>query len=225
MDGATVRYLGPVGPDSDARRGPLTSWTGWDVRGGAAAGVDAVETLARLPDVGSGADARYELIAVAARGFRPPQFLRSFELPDKMGAEGQLAEEEWPDRLKPAWSVLYRRVAETAPASVTPYAIYLLGVNPPTDITSAELDVFNDFYTHVHMPEVADRRHALRAERYELVRETRSPYRGAPRFLAVYELDQAAAANRRHVGPPYAAGPDVWQRHTTPWRLWYRRVG
>jgi hypothetical protein len=115
-------------------------------------------------------------------------------------------------------------VAETAPVVVEPYGIYLLGVDPPADATDDDLDVFNDFYTNVHLPEVAARRHALRAARYELVREVKPPYPGAPRFLAVYEVDEQAASNRRHSGPPYAKGPDVWQRHKTPWRLWYRRL-
>jgi hypothetical protein len=115
-------------------------------------------------------------------------------------------------------------VAEIGPAVVAPYAIYLLGVNPPAGATDQDLDVFNDFYTNVHLPEVAERRHALRAVRYELLREVRPPYQGAPRFLAVYEVDEEAASNRRHVGPPYSAGPEVWQGHTTPWRLWYRRL-
>jgi hypothetical protein len=115
-------------------------------------------------------------------------------------------------------------MVETGPASVAPYAIYLLGVNPPEGSTDEELDVFNEFYTNVHLPEVAERRHALRAVRYELLRELRPPYQGAPRFLAAYEVDEGASSVRRHVGPPYAKGPDVWQRHTTPWRLWYRRL-
>ena len=106
-----------------------------------------------------------------------------------------------------------------------PYAIYLLGVNPPAEVTEAELEVFNDFYTTVHLPEVAARRHALRAERYELVREVRAPYTGAPRFVAIYEVDEEAASRRRHTGPPYATGPEVWKAHKTPWRLWYRRLG
>lgn len=106
-----------------------------------------------------------------------------------------------------------------------PYAIYLLGVNPPTDVTDEELIVFNDFYTNVHLVEVAERRHALRAVRYELVEAIKAPYLGAPRFLAAYEVDETSASQRRHVGPPYSKGPAVWQGHSTPWRLWYRRLG
>jgi hypothetical protein len=120
--------------------------------------------------------------------------------------------------------VEYAQIAETAPVGLPPYAIYLLGVNPPDGATDAELDVFNDFYTKVHLWEVAERRHALRAARYERAQVIIPPAKGAPRFLAVYEVDEAGASQRRHVGPPYSAGPEVWQRHTTPWRLWYRTI-
>jgi hypothetical protein len=203
--------------------GPLTSWTGWDVRGSASDWLPAAETFARWAPQALDAGAHYELLAVAARGFRPPQFLSTVNLAGE--DESELVEQEDGDRgLKQTWSLLYRRVAEIGSSSVAPYAIYLLGVNPPPGTTGDELDVFNDFYTNVHLPEVAERRHALRAERYELVREVRPPHRGAPQFLAVYEVDEQAASNRRHSGPSYASGPQVWQRHTTPWRLWYRRL-
>jgi hypothetical protein len=198
--------------------GPVTAWSGWDVRGGAAA--DTAEALAHSFPRGSDAEEAYELLAVAARGFRPPRFLSIADLPgtgdDDYGEEGR-------EGLRTTWSLLYRRVAETGPALAAPYGIYLLGVNPPADMTDADLEVFNDFYTNVHMPEVAERRHALRGVRYELLREIRPPYQGAPQFLAVYEVDEAGASNRRHIGPPYTSGPEVWQRHRTPWRLWYRR--
>ncbi len=116
----------------------------------------------------------------------------------------------------------YRQLAETTAAVRVPYAIYLLGVNPPEDATEPDLEEFNDFYTRVHLVEVAERRHALRAVRYEVDRVLDAPPKGAPRFLAVYEVDEAGAAQRRHVGPPYEKGPPVWRAHTTPWRLWYR---
>ena len=167
-------------------------------------------------------NAHYELIAVAARGFRPPRFLSTAEVPDRDHIDPET--ERGYESLRPTWTLVYRQVAETSPASVAPYGIYLLGVDPPADATEEDMEVFNDFYTNVHLPEVAERRHALRAARHELEREVKPPYRGAPRFLAVYEVDERAASHRRHAGPPYATGPDVWQRHTTPWRLWYRRL-
>jgi hypothetical protein len=203
--------------------GQVTSWTGWDVRGGASAQPDAADAFVQtaLQDLGS--DARYELIAVAARGFRPPRFVRTVDLEDGQTGIQDETESSF-DGFRQTWSLLYRRVAETSPAAGAPYAIYLLGVNPPPDATDEDLDVFNDFYTNVHLPEVAERRHALRAVRYELLQEVRPPYKSAPQFLAVYEVDEEAASVRRHVGPPYASGPEVWQRHTTPWRLWYRRL-
>jgi hypothetical protein len=165
----------------------------------------------------------FELLAVAGRGFRPPGFLSVVDIAESPDAAD---EDEMPDRpgLRSTWSLLYRPIAETAPAGVAPYAIYLLGVDPPADAQDEDLVEFNAFYTDVHLPEVAERRKALRAVRYELVDAVRPPYNGAPRFLAVYEVDEESAANRQHSGPKYSSGPDVWQRHTTPWRLWYRRL-
>jgi hypothetical protein len=202
--------------------GLLTVWTGWDVRGGASGEPAAVEAFAASAMNRPDASAHYELLAVAGRGFRPPRFLSTTQVHE--GNPADPATERDHEALRPAWSLLYRPVAETGPATIFPYAIYLLGVNPPADATDHDLRIFNDFYTEVHLPEVAERRHALRAERYELVRAVKPPYKGAPQYLAVYEVDEEAASNRRHVGPPYATGPEVWQRHKTPWRLWYRRL-
>ncbi len=201
----------------------LVGWTGWDLRTGANADPDAARQFARSAPGDPASGGRYELLAVAARGFRPPAFLSATQAGGGAGA-AKVAQEPDQPGLRRTWSLLYRTVAETAPAEVVPFAIYLLGVNPPSDATEDELVVFNDFYTDVHLPEVAERRHALRAVRYELVEAVRSPYQGAPRFLAAYEVDEESAANRRHSGPPYATGPEVWQRHKTPWRLWYRRL-
>jgi hypothetical protein len=207
--------------------GPLTSWTGWDVRGGASAGPGAAEAFEQQAPPEPTEEARYELIAVAARGFRPPRFLRNVERPEQPGPAPSRVEEAEPadpPGLRQTWSLRYRRIMESGPRVTPPYAIYLLGVNPPDDATPAELEVFNEFYNTVHLPEVVERRRALRAVRYELVEEVRAPYQGAPRFLAAYEVDEESASNRRHHGPPYSSGPDVWQRHKTPWRLWYRRL-
>jgi hypothetical protein len=201
---------------------PFTWWTGWDVRGGASADSSAAEQFTRSAPQDPGEGDHYELLAVAARGFRPPKLLSAVHSTERTGST-EVEEADHPG-LRLTWSLLYRSVAETAPAEVAPFAIYLLGVDPPADATDEDLVAFNDFYTNVHLPEVAERRRALRAVRYELVDAVRPPYQGAPRFLAVYEVDEESAANRRHSGPKYASGPDVWQRHKTPWRLWYRRL-
>jgi hypothetical protein len=200
----------------------VVSWRGWELRTGARAVAQATETFERSTPPFPNEETRYELLAVAARGFHPPQALSAKVVPDRDH------EDPDPDEvpgLRLAWSVLYREIAETAPATHRPYAIYLLGVNPPEDASTTDLVTFNDFYTNVHLMEVAERRHALRAVRYELIEEVKAPYLGAPHFLAVYEVDESSASQRRHVGPPYSAGPEVWRRHKTPWRLWYRRLG
>lgn len=196
-----------------------TWWTGWDLRTGARALPEAMEEFDRSAPPFPSDEARYELLAVAGRGFHPPQALSSTaERP------GDVDSNEFPG-LRMVWSVLYAQIAQTAPATERPYAIYLLGVNPPSDVSASELATFNDFYTNVHLVEVAERRHALRAVRYELIEEVKAPHLGAPRYLATYEVDESSASHRRHVGPPYSKGPEVWQRHSTPWRLWYRRLG
>jgi hypothetical protein len=200
----------------------VVAWSGWDPRSGAHAVPEALKKFEAAAPPFPNSDARYDLLAVAARGFRPPQALTATSVED--GNREVLNADEFPG-LRLTWTTLYRQIAETAPMRQRPYAIYLLGVNPPADVSDAELETFNDFYTNVHLVEVAERRHALRAVRYELIEEIKAPYLGAPRFLAVYEVDEQSAAQRRHVGPPYSTGPDVWQRHSTPWRLWYRRLG
>jgi hypothetical protein len=200
-----------------------TSWNGWDLREGRNADSRAVDEFVRTAPKFPSVETRYELLAVAGRGFRPPAFLVAIdhEQRDRFDA----IEDDPPRGLRESWSTLYRQIAETSPATGQEFAIYLLGVNPPDDVSESDLDTFNEFYTNVHLVEVAERRHALRAVRYELIEEARAPYHGAPRFLATYEVDESSAAQRRHVGPPYSSGPDVWQRHATPWRLWYRRLG
>jgi hypothetical protein len=200
----------------------VVSWRGWDLRTGARANPRAAEEFERSAPPFPSPESRYGLLAVAARGFHPPQAL-SANVGKEVDREDPNAD-VFPGYRR-VWSVLYRQIAETVPPTQRPYAIYLLGVNPPDDASGTELATFNDFYTTVHLLEVAERRHALRAVRYELVDEIQPPHLGSPRYLAAYEVDESSASHRRHVGPPYSAGPAVWQRHTTPWRLWYRRLG
>lgn len=198
----------------------LTVWAGWDVRGG----VSPQEGLKAFVDQGgwNRNEERYELLAVAARGFRPPRFLSRTET----GSDPSELEVPFAAALRQTWSMRYRRVRDSRGESgPPPYAIYLLGVNPPTNASPEDLIVFEKFYVDVHVREVAERRNALRAVPHTLVDVVKPPYKGAPTFLTAYELDEASASVRRHVGPPYSPGPDVWQRHSTPWRLWFKRLG
>jgi len=219
-----------VVPDAD--RTSLTSFTGWEVRGGASAGPGAGDTQALSQAIPGRTVECYELLAVTARGFGPPRFLTIAEESevaegDPEGDRNEAGSDALPDLagFRRPWSLLYRRIVESGPQVVAPFAIYLLGVDPPPGAGDDDLEEFDDFYTNVHLPEVAERRRALRAVRYELEREVKSPYRGAPRFLAIYEIDEAGSSQRRHTGPPYSKGPEVWQGHKTPWRLWYRLLG
>lgn len=207
---APVPTIGAVTNASTAP-GDLVLWQGWEPR----RAVDLEEAVALLSTPARGGEL-FVLDGVAARGFRPPRLLTVTPVVDVTGLE-----QEAPAELRRVWAVTYRQIAETASRQSVPYAVYLLGVNPPDGISPEQLAEFNEFYTSVHLREVAERRHALRAVRYERVDEIKPPYPSAPSYLATYELDEASAAVRRHSGPAYSRGPAVWQQHTTPWRLWY----
>src|SRR5271170_684979 len=126
----------------------FTSWTGWDLRGGRAGDPHAAEEFANTAPTYPNAESRYELLAVAGRGFRPPGFLVSVNFEQKVEATSP------PDNtylgLRQTWSTVYQQIAETNPAQEKPFAIYLLGVNPPADLSAKDLKIFNDFYTNVH---------------------------------------------------------------------------
>ncbi len=186
-------------------------WQGWEPR----RGTDLELAISLLTAPGNPGEL-FVLDGVAARGFRPPRLLTVAP-----AVNATALEDETPAELRRVWAVTYRQIAETAPRQSVPHAIYLLGVNPPDGLSPDELADFNRFYTDVHLREVAERRHALRAVRYELADEIKPPYPSAPSYLAAYELDADSAAVRRHTGPAYSPGPTVWQKHTTPWRLWY----
>jgi hypothetical protein len=141
------------------------------------------------------------------------------ELPGLPGAP-----KAWSEGTTIGWSLLYRYVTETGPASAPPHAIYMVGVNPPPGINDEDRATFLEFYTNVHVPEVAKRRRCTRATVFELDRELLSPKEGSPQFLGIYEVADAASVVTRHVGFGYARGPSVWEKHKTAWRLWYRRV-
>jgi hypothetical protein len=204
--------------EEDTSAPGLTTWAGWDVRGGVSPGEGSMAFVTK--EGWDDNEERYELMAVAARGFRPPRFLSRTEIyPDSSESESPFGAV-----LRQTWSMRYQRVRAVSGEVVPPYAIYLLGVNPPTDASPEDLVVFEDFYVDVHVREVAERRKALQAVPHKLVEVIKDPYKGAPTCLTAYELDEASASIRRHVGPPYSRGPEVWQRHSTPWRLWYRRL-
>lgn len=204
---------------AEVAAGHETLWTGWDP----AQGSD-VPPEAALGQAPATEEDQYALLALAGRGFRPPGYLTVRHAAND-DAGDDVSTPPIRSGLRPAWSMVYRRIAETGQRIVPPFAIYLLGVNPPAGASETELEEFNEFYTNVHLVEVAERRQALRGVRFELVHEIQRPAKGAPRFLATYEVDEAGASQRRHVGPPYSKGPDVWNAHTTPWRIWFRRIG
>ncbi|MGH3586070.1 MAG: hypothetical protein ACRDQ0_07070 [Pseudonocardia sp.] len=184
---------------------------------------------------------RYTLQIQDRRGDFGAGNLIAYEIESAQAAEEYLEREPassysadppvWPERLDTRWRVLYRRVAQTAPSTVAPGAISLIGINPPPDVDAAELAEFDRFYSDVHLPENTELGSFSRGVRFEVRHALKHPAPGCPRFLAIYELedgsDESTRATLEHLkdkDDAYTKGPSAWIRKSTPWRLWYRRV-
>ena len=104
-----------------SRPDPVTSWTGWDIRGGASAGPAVAEEFAVPCPSDVAAGGRYELLAVAGRGFRPPRFLSAVDLSEDGLTGPEVGVEQGIEGMRQTWSLLYRKLAETGPPVVAPY--------------------------------------------------------------------------------------------------------
>ena len=110
--------------------------------------------------------------------------------------------------------------------------MYWVGMNTPPDTDPTAVAEFSQFYSTIHVPEVvASNPGFVRGTRYELLQpDPRGDY--GPRWLAVYEMDDEAAAHTyaaRNDGPPegrprYTPGPAVWQQTQSVWRMIWRHV-
>jgi hypothetical protein len=178
---------------------------------------------------------RYELARPDPRGDRGPTFLAAYEMSDGQAAQTYIDRNDGPPEGQPSytpgppawgqmelrWRMIWRQIAATGPAGEAPASLFVVGIDPPAGIDTGDLAEFNDFYTNVHVPEVVAQRGYRRATRYELLRQFLP---GAARFCAVYESDDPEAPTPTAGAIPESVGPIVWQEHTTPWRLTYRRL-
>ncbi|WP_131740928.1 DUF4286 family protein [Actinomadura roseirufa] len=199
------------------------------------------EVLGRYPGFASAH--RYGLQVPDERGDFGAAYLAAYEVEDERAADAYLAQTTsppetrpsysadpplWPDLLTHRWRVIYEKVAETSPATGTPEAIYIIGIDPPADIGD-ELAEFDDFYTNVHLPEATAIGGFDRGTRYALRHTLEYPEPGCPRYLVVYELATATDERIQETlrllrAGTWTPGPTSWTRHTTPWRLWYRNI-
>src|SRR5688500_969441 len=96
--------------------------------------------------------------------------------------------------------------------------MYWVGMDAPRESSAEDVASFSDFYSKVHMKEVvAANPGFVRATRYELAeQDVRGEF--GPRFLAVYEMEDEAAARgyiARNDGPAegrpkYTPVPASW---------------
>src|SRR5580704_10416256 len=94
------------------------SWRGWELRTGARADPNAIREFENATPPIADVESRYELLAVAARGFHPPQALSATVVTESEQLDPNA---EVCPGLRLAWSLLYREIAETAPPAQRPY--------------------------------------------------------------------------------------------------------
>ncbi|MBV9578405.1 MAG: hypothetical protein JO057_07445 [Chloroflexi bacterium] len=109
--------------------------------------------------------------------------------------------------------------------------MYWVGMNTPPGMDAATLATFNDFYSDTHVPEVvANNPGFVRGSRYELLGpDPRGDF--GPRWLAVYEMTNQAAADTYTAGadraaqnPAFTPGPPGWRDVTIVWRMIWRQL-
>ena len=205
--------------------------------------IHAKEVLASNP--GFRVAARYELRDPDPRGDFGPRWLAMYEMDSEAAADTYAARNDGPPEGRPKytpgpaawhhtdtrWRLIWHRIAPAEGelcASGAPY-LYFVAMNVQPGTTAEELADFDRFYTNTHVPEVVAANKFQRGTRYELKREFRHPAPGSPRFLAVYDADDASLQARadRAAGsttPGLSHGPPAWEAHDTLWRLTYRRI-
>ncbi|QXJ21164.1 hypothetical protein AGRA3207_001990 [Actinomadura graeca] len=126
------------------------------------------------------------------------------------------------------WRAVWRRVTAGDPPAGPVTGLLVAGVDPPSGATDAELAEFTDFYDTGHIPDILRHGGYRSYARYEKVADLPSAFRDHPRFCSVYTTDvprdeadpESALAKAGRAGL-LSRGPEVWQRRTTRWRLWF----
>lgn len=188
---------------------------------------------------------RYELHDPDPRGELGPRWLVIYEMNSMQAAETYIARNDGPPEGRPRytpgpsawqtyqpwWRMIWRRMVPEhgeLGAGGAPY-LYFVAMNVPPDTDAQGLHDFNEFYTHIHVPEVVDISRFRSGTRFELLRAFQHPDPGCPRFLAVYEADDASIERRKERAEhperfTLSSGPPAWEAHDTLWRLTYRRI-
>jgi hypothetical protein len=186
---------------------------------------------------------RYELVKPDPRGDFGPRWLAVYEMADEEAAQTYMRRNDgapegrpnytpfptaWRETASTRWRIIWRQIAAEGSLDDPPYSIFIVGINPPGDATEEGIAEFNDFYTGTHVGEVMAASNYGRGNRWEQERAFIHPEPGCPRYLAIYEAGEATGKELQAHPPTgpreLSAGPDVWQAHTTPWRLVYNRV-
>lgn len=188
---------------------------------------------------------RYELLDPDPRGgeHAGPRWLAVYEIKDQAAVDQYIKDDArpwlhrrtyspWPPARKKAkttWRLLWRQLAAHGSSEQKPEAesIFMVGMNPAPDADETALAEFNDYYTGTHVPEVMQYGGYNRGSRWEVYRAFAHPEPGCPRYVAIYEADAAATAERaerRTSRGKLTPGPPSWEQRDTVWRLVYKRL-
>ncbi|MFC4055864.1 hypothetical protein ACFOY4_39775 [Actinomadura syzygii] len=173
--------------------------------------------------------ARYEVIdPVDDEGV--PHWLAVYGIGDEQSARDFLKRERpvymagpgaW-QRATAVWRMVWENTGSVGAADVDPGRMSMIGMDPATDATAAEIAEFDDFYTGVHLPEILPRFGYDRGSRFRLWHEFIHPAPGAPRYNAIYEADDPEP--KPPSGEPLTPGPRAWEERQVRWRVKFRRA-
>lgn len=191
---------------------------------------------------------RYELAQDDPRGPRGPRFIAAYDIENEEAAKLYISRNDGPLSGRPVytdgpsawkkkstnWRLMWRHLLnnpENVQVAASPY-MYLVGMSEAAGSNAQEIQQFNDFYNNIHVPEVLAGYGFVSGARYACMREFLHPAPGAPNYVAMYGIKNAADAEAfmqsrlkaDQSGNSFSSGPPSWEKRDTKWRLTYRQI-
>lgn len=191
---------------------------------------------------------RYELAQDDPRGPRGPRFIAAYDIESEEAAKLYISRNDGPPSGRPVytdgpsawkkkstnWRLMWRHLLnnpENKQVAASPY-MYLVGMSEAAGSNAQEIQQFNDFYNNIHVPEVLAGYGFVSGARYACMREFLHPAPGAPNYVAMYGIKNAADAEAfmqsrlkaDQSGNSFSSGPPSWEKRDTKWRLTYRQI-
>lgn len=191
---------------------------------------------------------RYELAQDDPRGPRGPRFIAAYDIESEAAAKLYISRNDGPESGRPVytdgpnawkkkktnWRLMWRHLLnnpEHTQVAASPF-MYLVGMSEAQGSNVQEVKQFNDFYNKIHIPEVLKGYGFVSGARYACMRAFLHPEPGAPNYVAMYGIKNAAEATAfmqsrlkaDQSGNSFSSGPPSWEKRETKWRLTYRQI-